>query len=117
MKCYLDNLRKLSEHALKTKSEARTVNYVSEPLESQINKWWSNIPEASRQRAFNISEIAAICKSYSTNKPALRNVAAALRNLGWQQKREWVKQGPNRRLWEKTVEFNPIPEKSFTKST
>lgn len=78
-----------------------TVKAFFEPLETQITRWWANPTQASTQRVFHISEIAGICRGRSRERPALRDVAAALRTMGWTQNRDWRKVGNNRRVWMK----------------
>lgn len=72
-----------------------------ESLEDQILRWWVNLPEDQRQRRFQIMDISAHCKGKFHSKPALREVAAALRTLGWNEKRDWTKVGRNRRFWQR----------------
>lgn len=53
-----------------------------EPLETQIARWWLNLHQTLRERAFHISEITEACRDRFRDKPALRDVAAALRQWG-----------------------------------
>ncbi len=71
-----------------------------EPLEHQIHRWWINLPKSVQARKFQIADIAAHCHGRYRAKPALRQVAAALRVLGWTECRDWTSQGRNRRYWE-----------------
>ena len=108
MKTYIQNLNKMtilavSKHAQERASAVKTV---FEPLETQITRWWANLPQSSRQRAFLISEIAGACRGRFRERPALRDVAAALRTMGWTQQRDWRKAGNNRRVWIKNNEYS-----------
>jgi len=47
-------------------------------LETQIRRWWANLHQASKQRGFHISEVAGVCRGRFKERPALRDVAAAL---------------------------------------
>jgi len=108
---YLDRLLCVSEkiaaqHELRRKEdlalkklqvEAEKARF--EPLEDQIRRWWANVAEAERSRRFHIAEIAAHCRGKYQTRPALRDVAAALRCLGWTQTRKWSKAVRNRRYW------------------
>ena len=46
-------------------------------------------------------------------RPALRDVAAALRVLGWTQQRDWRKAGNNRRVW---IKNGDSKNKSFSEN-
>ena len=111
MRNYIQNLRKVSEEQraeLELRSSQPSVEW--EPLEVQINSWWSSLPPVLQLRNYQITEIAAQCKGRYRAKPALRQVATSLRALGWTQKRDWSAVGRNRRYWtnspltEKTIE-------------
>jgi len=103
MKTYIQNLNKMTTMAISKRTQERsgTVKAAFEPLETQITRWWANLPQSSRDRAFLISEIAGACRGRFRERPALRDVAAALRVLGWTQQRDWRKAGNNRRMWMK----------------
>jgi hypothetical protein len=103
MKTYIEHLNKLATMAVskQTREHIGTVRPVFEPLETQITRWWANLPQSSRERAFLISEIAGVCRGRFKERPALRDVAAALRTMGWTQQRDWRKAGNNRRVWMK----------------
>jgi len=108
MKTYIQTLNKITEVMLSSYiGERQGKDKTSfEPLETQIKRWWANIPLSSKDRAFQISEIAGFCRGQYKERPALRDVAAALRSLGWVQKREWVKHGRSRRVWLKDKDKN-----------
>ena len=100
MKSYIANLKAqtaLQQEAVGTK--ARPLPKAWEPFESQISRWWANLPEAMRNRPFQITEIAAACHGRFRERPALRDVAAALRTLGWTTARDWRTVSGNRRIW------------------
>lgn len=79
--------------------EARAKLAQHEPLEAQIRRWWANLPDCQKDRRFQLSEIAAYCHGRYKPKAALRQVAAALRTLGWREVRDWTNAGRNRRYW------------------
>jgi hypothetical protein len=72
-----------------------------EPLEKHIDRWWVNLPPAMQNRRFQIAEIAAQCRGRYRDKAAIREVAAALRVLGWRELRDWTSAGRNKRFWVK----------------
>jgi hypothetical protein len=94
-------LRRKEELALK-KLQVEAEKARLEPLEDQIRRWWANVAEVDRNRRFHIAEIAAHCRGKYQTRPALRDVAAALRCLGWTQTRDWRKAGRNKRGWRQT---------------
>lgn len=108
MKTYIQNLNKMTKMVISKKIQGRagTIRAVFEPLETQITRWWANLPQSSRERAFLISEIAGACRGRFRERPALRDVAAALRTMGWTQQRDWRKAGNNRRVWIKNGKAN-----------
>lgn len=101
VKSYIEHLNKLTEVAVSKSARGRSAKTktVYEPLEIQIARWWANLPEAMKDRSFQITEIAGVCGGKSLERPALRNVAAALRALGWKEYRDWTTTGRNRRFW------------------
>jgi len=98
MKHYISNLRKVSKETLpKHKHSESQTEW--EPLENQIQRWWVNLPTIMKNRRFQIVEIAGQCRGRFRDKPALRDVAASLRILGWAEARDWSKPARNRRYW------------------
>ena len=101
MKSYIETLQAqaatLQNATACSVSRAPTAQW--EPLDVQIKRWWVNLPPVMQQRPFQIVEIAAQCKGRYRDKPALREVAAALRALGWTERRDWSKCTRNRRYW------------------
>lgn len=101
MKSYIETLQ--AQAATLQNATACTVSRSPdaqwEPLEIQIKRWWANLPPIMQQRSFQIVEIAAQCKGRYRDKPALREVASALRALSWTENRDWSSQGRNRRYW------------------
>jgi hypothetical protein len=100
MRNYIQNLRKVSELRLaEPRADKRVRRTCEEPLEAQIRRWWINLPPTMQQRKFQICEIAAQCQGKYRDRPALRQIASALRSIGWHEIRDWTKQGRNHRLW------------------
>lgn len=92
-----ERAKALEQQRCKQQAQSKLVR--QEPLEAQIQRWWMNLPPALQERPFQITEIARVCKGRYRDRPALREVAAALRILGWTQYRDWTVSGRNRRLW------------------
>ncbi len=101
MKTYIQNLNKMTSLAMSKyiRNRDRTARAVFEPLETQIMRWWANLPEETRNRPFQVTEIAGVCRGRYRERPATREVAATLRSLGWTEYRDWTAEGRNRRLW------------------
>lgn len=101
MKSYIENLQAQAATLRDATTCAVSSSHAAqwEPLEVQIKRWWVNLPPVMKQRPFQIIEIAAQCRGRYRDKPALREVASALRALGWSERRDWSVTGRNRRLW------------------
>ena len=101
MKSYIETLKAQATTLpdVCKRSESRAPEFTWEPLENQIRRWWVNLPPVMQQRPFQIIEIATQCRGRYRAKPALREVATALRSLGWSEKRDWSTLGRNRRFW------------------
>ena len=100
MRHYIRNLRQVSDQLIdERKRQKRCDHLASESLEIQIQRWWVNLPPVMQQRRFQILEVAAQCKGLYRDRPALREIANALRALGWVETRDWTTLGRNRRLW------------------
>jgi hypothetical protein len=101
MEGYLRELKVAADLQMAAVVERRQTNAsaVWQPLEDQIKRWWANLPPSLRGRRFQLVEIAAHCCNRSGGKPANRDIAAALRALGWREFRDWSLAGRNRRFW------------------
>lgn len=96
MKSYIQKLNQLKNI---TFSSLETPVNRKIPIELQISSWWNELPEQIKKRPFQINEISMHCKGIYKDQPATRDIARALRNLGWEQIRIWKKSGRNKRLW------------------
>lgn len=64
-----------------------------------LRRWWNSLAPATRQHPWSLETIAAVAFTDPTKRPAMRLVAAALRELNFVEKRDWTKRGRNRRHW------------------
>ena len=98
---YLKRLQAAAEAQLAAQSKTRPTKVVAvwHPFEDQIKRWWANMPPSLKGRRFQLAEIAGHCRGRTGGKPANRDVAAALRALGWHEFRDWSLAGRNRRFW------------------
>jgi hypothetical protein len=100
LKAYIEQLRASAEQMASSVQLQRGKPVVAyEPLERQIDRWWVNLPPAMQNRRFQIAEIAAQCRGRYRDKAAIREVAAALRVLGWRELSDWTSAGRNKRFW------------------
>ena len=105
MKSYIKALHAQAAVVQDEYARASSISTVAtwEPLEVQIKRWWANLPPIMQQRPYQITEIAAQCRGRYRDKPALREVATALRVLGWSERRDWSVAGRNKRFWITTL--------------
>lgn len=98
---YLKGLKAAADEQLNKANQNRPlkVSSVWRPLEDQIKHWWANLPPSLCRRRFQLAEIAGQCCGRGGGKPANREVAAALRALGWREFRDWTSAGRNKRFW------------------
>lgn len=100
MKTYIQTLNGMAKAAFDRRCDCVEKSRVGvDPLELQIERWWLSLPSVMQSRLFRIDEIAAQCRGRYRDRPALREVAAALRFLGWKTHRDWKKNGRSSRLW------------------
>ena len=90
--------------------EAEQINKAPRPLSpqrvpnkpdyvNQIATWYESLPPASRDRRYMMTEFTCQFAGAYRNHAAARSIAAALRTLGWIEKRDWTLAGKNRRYW------------------
>jgi hypothetical protein len=75
-------------------------------LTEQIQALIAPLPDIQRNRPWSVSELIPQLRGRYQDRPASREVAQALTELGWQQRRCWKKSGLNRRFW-----YPPTQEK------
>lgn len=101
MTTFLEQLREAAQQP-----DEPTRAYV--PLTEQITNLTAPLPDLQRNRAWSIAELLPQLQGRYQDRPATREVAQALTELGWQQKRCWKKSGQNRRFW-----YPPTQEKTL----
>jgi len=107
MKPYIEALkaetvrRRIEDNARRARERKAVLVVQWEPLEIQIQRWWQGLPETMRGSRYQIAEIAGLCKGRYRDRPALGEIAKALRNCGWQSGRDWSSIGRNKRFWSK----------------
>ncbi len=90
--------------------EAEQINKTPRPLNpqrvpnkpdylNQIATWYKSLPPASKYRRYMMAEFTSQFAGAYRSHAAARSIAAALRTLGWIEKRDWTLAGRNRRYW------------------
>ncbi len=107
MKGYLANLRAASDEAnLRREEEAKAMPQSADtrvvcdiPLTDQIETLMRTLSPAQRNRHFTMNEFVARLQGRYSTRPHPMNVGTALRQLGWQTRRDWTRDGGGRRVW------------------
>lgn len=94
---YAERLR--ADHVAHLAKEQKRLLVQKLDYESVISNWWRNQPPATRHHPWSIEVIAAAAFKDQPRPPALRCIAAVLRNMGFIEKRDWTIAGRNRRQW------------------
>ena len=76
------------------REEKKPLDYVG-----TVRRWWESMAPATRQHPWSIETVIAAAFKDPSKPPAVRLVAAALRSLGFCEKRDWTVAGRNRRYW------------------
>ena len=69
------------------------------PLTDQIVALTAHLPPIQLNRPWSIDELLPRLQGRYKKRAATREVAKALTQLGWQQKRCWTNEGRNKRYW------------------
>lgn len=98
---YLDELNEAAQQ-----DQEQPAEYAS--LTEQIEALTAPLPNIQLHRPWSVSELLPQLQGRYQDRPASREVAQALTELGWQQRRCWQKSGLNRRFW-----YPPTQEKEL----
>ena len=106
MQAYLDKLRAAADaererHEQRKVSKLKTDSRVvcDKSLTQQIEELMRSLPPAERQRRWTMAEFVARLSGRYSARPHPMQVGAALRALGWIQKRDWTNDGGGWRYW------------------
>lgn len=83
-----------SPNAQTAKSTRQQIDYAA-----LIQAWFASMPPAVRQRRYQIEEFIVRFPGVYRERSSPKVIGAALRSLGWEQKRDWSRAGRNRRYW------------------
>ena len=108
MKSYLDQLKAQAEAANLRSEEAKLKPHCADsrilcdtPLIDQISLLMASLPPAQRDRPWSMDELVARLKGRFSTRPHAMNVGTALRQLGWEPRRQWSVRDSGRRVWVK----------------
>jgi hypothetical protein len=100
---YREQLRQIREASLRAEEEQRKAGQsalpIYKPLDQQIEELMRSLPPAQRDRPWSMDELVIRLKGRYRRHPHAKDVGAALRRLGWQQRRDWSVEGAGRRIW------------------
>ena len=98
-----DQLAQLKVFA-ESEPKSTSTRYGPDRLVSEIRAWLKTMSLQQRSRKFTIDEVVVLAQLTGTYQPlpARRDVAYALRTLGFQPCRDWTKAGRNRRYWSRS---------------
>lgn len=98
-----DSISRLAHEAEQINKTPRPLNPQRVPNKpnyvDQIAIWYESLPPASRDRRYMMTEFTSQFAGAYRNHAAARSIAAALRTLGWIEKRDWTLAGRNQRYW------------------
>jgi hypothetical protein len=105
-KTYIANLRAEAEAANLRSDEAKVKNQKTDkrilcdiPLADQIEALMATLPPAQRDRAWSMEELVARLQGKYSASPHPMRIGQALRQLGWETRRDWSRDGGGRRVW------------------
>lgn len=108
LKAYMANLQRQAAEQQATTAAQLAVDQAQheadrlrrfEPLADQITRWFNNLPPALKNRRYHLNEICANLHGRYQVAPHHGSVALALRQLGWQQKRDYTSRLGGVRYW------------------
>lgn len=108
LKAYMANLqRQAAEQQATTASqlavdqEQQKADHLRrfEPLTDQITRWFTSLPPALKNRRYHMDDICNALRGRYQDAPHRGSVALALRQLGWQQRRDYTSRLGGVRYW------------------
>jgi hypothetical protein len=100
MKTYINDLKRQARQ--QSGQDYFTSSNVKEsipPLLDQLNYWIRDTPQALLEKGWLLSDICSKLRGRYRPQPHPSKVAQVLRQLGWQQVRQWTKDCGGRRIW------------------
>jgi hypothetical protein len=97
---YIAQLEKLASAANAEKRSGPTPSATTyTPLLTQLERLFATMPENQRRRDFTVAELIPRLKGEFRAHPSAAGVAAALRQLGFTQRRDYSRAGGGARVW------------------
>ncbi|BAN34904.1 hypothetical protein SCD_n01068 [Sulfuricella denitrificans skB26] len=108
LKAYMTNLQRQAAEQQATTASQLAVDQAQqkadhlrrwEPLVDQIARWFNAQPVALKNRRYHLNEICTNLHGRYQDTPHRGSVALALRQLGWQQRRDYTSRKGGVRYW------------------
>ena len=104
LKAYMDELRTIAEQQAQELANASNrahplTEQPYKPLTEQIQDLMNTLPPIRKASPWLMEELVPRLVGKYRTYPHAKDVGAALRRLGWTQKRDWSHNGGGRRFW------------------
>jgi hypothetical protein len=100
MKGYIESLRRMTEAANAEKHSGPPPSATTyTPLLTQLERLLATMPENQRRRDFTVAELSPRLQGEFRVHPSAAGVAAALKQLGFTQHRDYSRAGGGARVW------------------
>ena len=104
MKGYIDSLRRMTEAAnAEKRTEPNTSATAYTPLLVQLERLFATMPANQRCRDFTVAELIPRLQGEFRVHPSAAGVAAALKQLGFTQRRDYSRAGGGARVWSRSA--------------
>lgn len=103
MKGYIDSLRRMSDAAsAERRSEPHPSATTYTPLLTQLERLFATMPANQRLRDYTVAELVPRLQGEFRAHPSAAGVAAALKQLGFTQRRDYSQAGGGARVWSRS---------------
>lgn len=100
MKGYIDSLRRMTEAAnAEKRTEPPPSGTAYTPLLTQLERLFATMPANQRRRDYTVAELVPRLQGEFRAHPSAAGVAAALKQLGFTQHRDYSRAGGGARVW------------------
>ena len=104
MKGYIAQLNRMMEKANAEKRSEPTPSATTyTPLLIQLERLFATMPENQRRRDFTVAELIPRLKGEFRAHPSAAGFAAALKQLGFTQRRDYSRAGGGARVWRRSA--------------
>lgn len=103
MKGYIDSLRRMSDAAnAEKRTEPNSSVTAYTPLLTQLERLFATMPANQRRRDYTVAELIPRLQGEFRAHPSAAGVAAALKQLGFTQRRDYSQAGGGARVWSRS---------------